>query len=44
MSMFDVKGFSEQGSRDYVNEQATYMLFKELLDEMECEKLRVCTG
>ena len=27
--------FSQQGSTEYSKEQATYMLFKDLLDEME---------
>jgi hypothetical protein len=35
VGLFEKKVFSQQGSTEYSKEQATYMLFKDLLDEME---------
>lgn len=35
VGLFENKVFSQQGSKEYSKEQATYMLFKDLLDEME---------
>ena len=35
VGLFESKVFSQQGSTEYSKEQATYMLFKDLLDEME---------
>ena len=35
MGLIEKKMFSQQGSTEYTKEQATYMHFKDFLDEME---------
>ena len=35
MNMFEVKSFSEPGSSEFTKEQATYIFFRDLLEEME---------
>ena len=43
VGLFEKKVFSQQGSTEFCKEQATYMLFKDLLDEME-GMLKVTVG
>ena len=44
MGLFVVKMFSPQGSAEYTKEQATYMFFRDLLNEMEGKYLCGCVN
>lgn len=42
VDLFKVKNFSEQGSLSFTKEQATYMFFKDFLEELEGTYVCVC--